>query len=116
MTLRIALIDDQTGECEIGGQRCKVVPVEPVASLWLQHGEIVNAFPHPPSDPRQWDYDGHFRSKGYSKEPLYRAAALDLSSLPVVPERDKRVLGDNEREEGHTDGWNQALDAIGVRG
>ena len=44
------------------------------------------------------------------------AAALDLSSLPVVPERDKRVLGDNEREEGHTDGWNQALDAIGVRG
>lgn len=61
----------------------RVVPVEPVASLWLQHGEIVNAFPHPPSDPRQWDYDGHFRSKGYSKEPLYRAATLDLAGVAV---------------------------------
>ncbi len=110
MTLRIALIDDQTGECEIGGQRCKVVPVEPT-------DEMVDA---------AWDSDGtdyvgeHHRiwSAGHAYRAMLSAADIDLSALPVVPERLKSPpfgwLPDDGGEE-YAQAYNAALDAMGVK-
>ncbi len=79
-------------------------------------GEILDAFPHPPSDPRQWDYDEYFRSKGYTKEPLYRAATVDVAGMAVkVPERAAIEPRDTDYQEGYCDGVNNTLDALGVK-
>ena len=46
-----------------------------VATAWMQNGEMVNAFPHPPSTPEEWkkrDYDGYWKERGYSQSPLYK--------------------------------------------
>ncbi len=89
MTLRIALIDE-TGECEIGGVRCKVVPVEASNEMELAY------------------YLGLHNSGTRNCYPVYRAmlsaAAIDLSGLPVVPPRSPDVASD----------LNYWLDAIGV--
>ena len=73
MTKRLLLIDE-TGECEIGGIRCKVVPVEPT-------DEMVDAA----WDSGATDYVGeHHRiwSAGHAYRAMLSAAAIDLSSLP----------------------------------
>ena len=44
---------------------------EPVASAWMYQGEMVNAFPWPPNDPRGCDNDKYWEGKGYTSEPLY---------------------------------------------
>jgi len=44
---------------------------EPVASAWMYQGEMVNAFPWPPNDPRGCDSDKYWEGKGYTSEPLY---------------------------------------------
>ena len=44
---------------------------EPVASAWMHKGEMVNAFPWPPNDPRGCDEDKYWKGKGYTAEPLY---------------------------------------------
>lgn len=44
---------------------------EPVASAWMYHGEMVNAFPWPPNDPRGCDDDKYWEGRGYTSEPLY---------------------------------------------
>ena len=48
---------------------------EPVASAWMNNGVMVNAFNHPPN--KDYDHDGYWKYKGYSKEPLY-APKLDM--------------------------------------
>ena len=45
--------------------------VEVVATQWLQHGVMVNAFPRIPESPEVYDPDGFWGAKGYSKAPLY---------------------------------------------
>lgn len=100
MTLRIALIDDQTSECEIGGIRCKAVPVEPVA--WKHDITTDNDLHYTVYDKERdielWDDEMCVSS------PLLSAAALDLSGLPVVPPRNPDVAND----------LNYWLDEIGV--
>ena len=44
---------------------------KPVASAWMYQGEMVNAFPWPPNDPRGCDNDKYWEGKGYTSEPLY---------------------------------------------
>ena len=44
---------------------------EPVASAWMYQGEMVNAFPWSPNDPRGCDNDKYWEGKGYTSEPLY---------------------------------------------
>lgn len=114
MTKRI-LIVDETGECEIGG--VEYVLVKKDAITWL-NGE--GSFECPPEryfrgePPRYW-WRSVFRDKA-----ALSAAALDLSGLPGVPEsrtqtEDERYHPDAHYECGLTDGWNEALDAIGVK-
>jgi len=83
MTQRIALINPD-GTLDIGGVRCKVVRLVDIEFL--------------PS---------HLRI-----DILKDAAAIDLSSLPVVPAR--RVSMDINGKNGWAQ-WNAALDAIGVK-
>lgn len=42
---------------------------EVVASAWMNNGKMVNAFNHPPNE--NFDPDGYWKNKGYSKLPLY---------------------------------------------
>lgn len=95
MTKRTALIDDQTGEFTVSGIRCKVVPV---------------------------DLIGIIRSLGYTTmrqsvevDAAISAAAIDLSGLPGVPERETNLHLEAQILRGYQDGWNAALDAIGVK-
>jgi hypothetical protein len=95
MTLRIALIDDQTGEFTVNGQRCKAVPVEPS----LKYIETIRQ--------KNWDDDGFCLSKEdyhAAHAAMLSAAAIDLSGLPVVPPRSPDVASD----------LNYWLDEIGV--
>jgi hypothetical protein len=112
MTLRIALIDE-TGECEIGGVRCKVVPVEPVAYTAQKHLDTLSK--------RRANYAGmadHLYAfiepvNAYTV-PLYTAATLDLEAAAVrVPER-ANVLP-TDRQNAFAAGWNRCLDALGVK-
>jgi len=97
MTLRIALIDNQTGDCEIGGVRCKVVPVEPTDYYyeWDTGFGLRRSF-------SAAQYNGMPPNRSM---PLLSAAAIDLSGLPVVPPRSPDVASD----------LNYWLDEIGVK-
>ena len=63
---------------------------EPVACQWLQHGQVVNAFNHPPGDRCRWDYDGYWAKKGYDKAPLFTADQLRAYGEAVRAEERER--------------------------
>lgn len=55
-------------------------PLKPVATAWTKNGVMVNAFPFPPGDPTEWDRYGDWAAKGYSREPLFSAAAVQQAA------------------------------------
>jgi hypothetical protein len=62
---------------------------EPVACQWLQNGEMVNAFNHPPR--ADFDHDGYWAEKGYSKAPLYTADQLRQAIADALAKQDVRA-------------------------
>lgn len=65
-------------------RRRKPAPGEPVATAWMQNGDMVNAFPHAPCTSEQWareDRDGYWSGKGYSEVALYFATPHPLDAL-----------------------------------
>jgi hypothetical protein len=64
---------------------------EPVASAWMHKGEMVNAFPWPPNDPRGCDEDKYWKGKGYTAEPLY------THPQPAQPKREWVGLTDEDK-------------------
>lgn len=106
MTKRILLINED-GTAEVGGVKVRVVPVEPVAWQDIASPHLIYS---------DEDLDPMWR---FMMNPLFAAAAIDLSGLPRVPER--KVLNASAadhygQQRARIDGFNQALDAIGVKG
>lgn len=112
MTTQRILLINEDGTAEVGGVECVLVPREPVA--WIQrHAGYADRlfFASQIDHPRKYQWNSEV-----TWEPLLSAAAIDLSGLPVVPRRkqlgDEAVHGDRYRR---ALGWNQALDAMGVK-
>lgn len=110
MTLRIALIDE-TGECEIGGVRCKVVPVEPTREWCTEYlaanKEYWDIQDRQALPPLKWRNGTPAEATSYAYQAaMLSAAAIDLSGLPAVPPRSPDVASD----------LNYWLDEIGVKG
>lgn len=99
MTAPRVLLLNPDGTAEVGGVKVRVVPDEPVA--WL-HPVYLRS--------RQLAMDATPMRLSEQQIALYSAAAIDLSGLPVVPER----ITDLRISVGYRMGFAAALDAIGV--
>lgn len=87
MTKRVLLINPD-GTAEVNGVKVRVVPVGPQPEWSISMGEIYRR--------------------------MLSAAAIDLSSLPVVPERLPIKQDDPLFIASANATWNAALDAIGA--
>jgi hypothetical protein len=95
---QIELCDaDSDGAFPVYAGPALVAQGEPVAAAWMQNGVMVNAFPHPPGDPTEWDRHGYWAAKGFSREPLF--AAPSLVAHPLTDEQRRtlaqRIVGDD---------------------
>jgi hypothetical protein len=103
MTKRVLLIAED-GTAEVGGVRIKVVRADDLYAAIESLGAFV-------SD------EGWGQNDMDNMDNL--AAAIDLSGLPILERRTQteyqRYNGNEHYECGLTDGWNEALDAMGVK-
>ena len=116
MTKHVLLINDD-GTATVGGVTVRVVPLEPTSAMLVdavkeRHGQATYRCV---SASGCVEFEAEARA---DYEAMLSAAAIDLSSLPVVPERLKSPpfgwLPDDGGEE-YAQAYNAALDAMGVK-
>ncbi len=103
MTKRVLLVSED-GTAEVNGVKVRVVPVEPTDEMIRANLDCQD---YDPEDPAE--------SVVYCLYcAMLSAVAIDLSSLPVVPERKTNLHLEAKILRGYQDGWNAALYAIGA--
>ena len=71
---------------------------EPVATAWMCHEKMENAFARPPRNEQEWlehDSDGYWSTKGYYEKPLYTSPpAVEINA--ELLEACKAALSDDQ--------------------
>lgn len=100
MTDKRVLLVSEDGTAEVNGVKGKFVPVDPQWKMLCAGADF--------------DTNDENADLGADVAGIYRAmlsaAAIDLSSLPRVPECKTDDIGST-----YTRGWNACLDAMGVK-